>query len=215
MQRSCKKVADKLVILVYFYVKIGMISQFLIFMELKMAVEMYSREESKFLKVGLYISLILLVLLAYFVSNHKKVELDNGKYYSVTARFNRTDGLLVGDWVRMAGMNVGKVVDAKLDDHFKAILTMEIKDGINIPDDSSASIVSGGLVGSKYIEIEPGGSEDMIAPGGEFAYTQDAMVIEELLDRIVSIGKANREQLVEDAAKCKAQSNEKNSSKQN
>ena len=90
-----KKVADKLVILVYFYVKIGMISQFLIFMELKMAVEMYSREESKFLKVGLYISLILLVLLAYFVSNHKKVELDNGKYYSVTARFNRTVGLLV------------------------------------------------------------------------------------------------------------------------
>ena len=157
-----------------------------------MAVEMYSREESKFLKVGLYISLILLVLLAYFVSNHKKVELDNGKYYSVTARFNRTDGLLVGDWVRMAGMNVGKVVDAKLDDHFKAILTMEIKDGINIPDDSSASIVSSGLMGKKYIEIEPGGSMDYIPQGGEFSYTQDAMVLEELLDRIISIGKANR-----------------------
>ena len=174
-----------------------------------MAEENYSREESKYLKVGLYISFFLLALLLYFLNNHQNVELDNGKYYSVTARFNRTDGLLVGDWVRMAGMNVGKVVDAKLDDHFKAVLKMEIKDGIQIPDDSSASIVSGGLVGSKYIEIEPGGSEDMIAPGGEFAYTQDAMVIEELLDRIVSIGKANREQLVEDAAKCNAQNNEK------
>ena len=172
-----------------------------------MAEENYSRDETKFLKVGLYISLILLLVLLYFVNNHKKVELDNGKYYSVTARFNRTDGLLVGDWVRMAGMNIGKVVDAKLDEHFKAVLTMEIKDGINIPDDSSASIVSGSMMGARYIEVEPGGSEDMIAPGGEFAYTQDAMVIEELLDRIVSIGKANREQLVQDAAKCKAQNN--------
>ena len=102
----------------------------------------------------------------------------------------------------MAGMNVGKVVDARLDDHFKAILTMEIRDGIHIPDDSSASIVSSGLVGSKYIEIEPGGSEDMIAPGGEFSYTQDAMVIEELLDRIVGIGKANRNKAAAAAAKC-------------
>ena len=114
-----------------------------------MSDESYSREESRYLKAGLYISLILLGILVYFVANHKKVELDNGRYYSVQARFNRTDGLLVGDWVRMAGMNVGKVVDARLDDHFKAILTMEIKDGIHIPDDSSASIVSSGLVGSK------------------------------------------------------------------
>ena len=56
-------------------------------------------------------------------------------------------------------------------------------------------------MGSKYIEIEPGGSEDMLSPGDEFAYTQDAMVIEELLDRIVGIGKANRQALLE---KCNA-----------
>ena len=61
---------------------------------------------------------------------------------------------------------------------------MELKDGIRIPDDSSASIVSSGIMGAKYIEIEPGGSEDYLQPGGEFSYTQDAMVIEELVDRI-------------------------------
>ena len=87
------------------------------------------------------------------------------------------------------------MVDAKLDENFKAIMTLEIKDGILLPDDSSASIVSSGLMGAKYIEIEPGGSMDMIEPGGEFAYTQDAMVVEELLDRIVSIGKANRQNI--------------------
>lgn len=92
----------------------------------------------------------------------------------------------------VGGVTVGRVVGAKLDDHFNAIMTMELKDGIRIPDDSSASIVSSGIMGAKYIEIEPGGSEDYLQPGGEFSYTQDAMVIEELVDRIISIGKANR-----------------------
>ena len=154
--------------------------------------EVYSKEESRYLKVGMYVCLCLIGILTYFVISQKKVELDNGKYYSINARFNRTDGLLVGDWVRMAGLNIGRVVDATLDENFKAVLKLEIKDGIKIPDDSSASIVSNGLMGSKYIEIEPGGSEDIIVPGGEFAYTQDAMVLDELLDRIINIGKENR-----------------------
>lgn len=158
-----------------------------------MAKELYSKEETKYLKVGLYVGVLLLIGIGFFLGNRDKFEhKDGGRYYSVQARYNRTDGLLVGDLVRLAGMTVGRVVDAKLDDNFKAILTLEIKDGIEIPDDSSASIVSSGLMGPKYIEIEAGGSEDYIPAGGEFSYTQDAMVIEELLDRIVSIGKANR-----------------------
>lgn len=161
-------------------------------MEIEMAEEFYSKEESRYLKLGLYVCLFLFGILAYGIITSKDIELDNGKYYSLNARFNRTDGLLVGDWVRMAGMNIGRVVDAKLDDNFKAVLRLEIKDGIKIPDDSSASIVSSGLMGAKYIEVEPGGSEDNLAAGGEFAFTQDAMVLDELLDRIISIGKANR-----------------------
>ena len=158
-----------------------------------MSDEVYSREESRILKVGFGVALALIVLTLAVTLTRKKVSsADNGKFYDVNARFNRTDGLLVGDWVRMAGMDIGRVVDAQLDDHYKAILTLEIKDNIKIPDDSSASIVSSGIAGTKYIEIEPGGSEDYIAPNGEFSYTQDAMVIEELFDRIIGIGKANR-----------------------
>lgn len=158
-----------------------------------MAEEVYSKEETKYLKVGLYVALLLILTIGFFVGTRDKFEhADGGKYYTVMARYNRTDGLLVGDLVRLAGMTVGRVVDAKLDANFKAVLTLEIKDNIKIPDDSSASIVSAGMMGPKYIEIEAGGSEDYIPQGGEFSYTQDAMVIEELLDRIVSIGKANR-----------------------
>ncbi len=155
--------------------------------------EVYTKEETRYLRIAFMVSLVIAIIAVLFVLNKRRIGHDEeGSYYALNARFNRTDGLLIGDMVRLAGMDIGKVVSAKLDDNYKAILTLEIKDGIQIPDDSSASIVSSGLMGAKYIEIEPGGSEDMLTPEAEFAYTQDAMVLEELLDRIVSMGKANR-----------------------
>ena len=106
------------------------------------------------------------------------------------ATYNRTDGLEIGDKVRLAGIDVGYVADNELDDDFRATLTLKIRKEIQIPDDSSAAIVSSGIMGSKYIEVEPGGSEDFIADEGEFSYTQDAIILEELIDRIISMGKA-------------------------
>lgn len=163
--------------------------------EKKMQNDTYSVEETKYIKVGLYSLLFILVLMMLFYVPKRNVHaLEESDSYDVFARFNRTDGLLVGDPVRMAGMNIGKVIDAQLDNGFKAILTLDIKKGINIPDDSSASIVSSSLIGGhKYIEIEPGGNDAYLEPQAEFEYTQDAMVLEELLDRIISIGKSNRQ----------------------
>ena len=155
--------------------------------------ETYSKEEASSIKIGLYTVLLATVLIAAYIINRNIERHDEqNSHYSVQARFGRTDGLSIGNDVRMAGMNIGRVIDATLDENYKAVLTFEIKDSIKIPDDSSASIVSDGILGSKYIEIEPGGSEDFISPSGEFAYTQDAMVLEELLDRIIGMGKAQR-----------------------
>ncbi len=157
--------------------------------------ETYSKEESYALKTGLYAALVVVLITLFVVYGRKSTaEVNHGQSYEINARFNRTDGLLVGDKVRLAGVTIGQVVDAKLDADFKAILTLELDDNVKIPDDSSASIVSAGIMGSKYIEIEPGGSPDFIQPGGEFAYTQDAMVIEELIDRIISIGKSSKKE---------------------
>ncbi len=156
--------------------------------------ELYTKEETKNLKVGLAVlGAIILIFLAVILSREDISHKDGGKYYQLYARFNRTDGLLVGDLVRLSGMDIGRVTNAKLDKNFNAILTMEIKDSIKLPDDSSAAIVSSGIMGNKYIEIEPGGSEDMLSQGDEFSYTQDAMVLEELIERIIGIGKAKRQ----------------------
>ena len=157
--------------------------------------ELYSKEENKNLKVGLCIlATIILSVIAVTITRSDISHKDGGKYYKVYARYNRTDGLLIGDLVRLAGMDIGRVVNAKLDDDFKAILTLELNDSIKIPDDSSAAIVSSGIMGNKYIEIEPGGSEEMLTEGSEFAYTQDAMILEELIERIISLGKAKRQE---------------------
>lgn len=151
----------------------------------------YSKEEAYSVKIGLYVAMAIALLSAVYFSERKEFEHDeSGIYYPVYARFGRTDGLSVGDKVRMAGITVGKVTKARLDPNYNAVLTLEIKDNVKVPDDSSASIVSDGILGSKYIEIEPGGSEEYLPSGGEFSYTQDAMVLEELLDRIISIGKS-------------------------
>ena len=156
--------------------------------------ELYSKEETKNLKVGIMVlSIALLIFFIVLFSRDEITHQGGGKYYQLYARFNRTDGLLVGDLVRLAGMDIGRVVNARLDSNFKAIMTLEINEKIKLPEDSSAAIVSSGIMGSKYIEIEPGGSEDILSPGSEFSYTQDAMVIEELIERIIGIGKAKRQ----------------------
>ena len=153
----------------------------------------YSKEETKAFKVGFWVSVCLLIAGVYFINAKRKFDqVDDGSYYTLQARFGRTDGLLVGDLVRLSGVDVGRVIAAKLDENFNAVLTLEVKDSVKIPDDSSASIVSSGFMGAKYIEIDVGSSEDYLTPNSEFEYTQDAMVLEELLDRIVSIGKSNR-----------------------
>ena len=157
--------------------------------------EKFSKEESKAFNFGLFTILVFCGLFFFMAfSRHDYKHVDKHIYH-IKATFGRTDGLLVGDKVRMAGVDIGRVVNAKLEPGFSATLNLEIKEDIKIPDDSSASIVSSGLMGSKYIEIEPGGSEEYILDGGQFSYTQDAMVLEELLDRIVAMGKAKRNTL--------------------
>ncbi len=152
--------------------------------------EKFTWEESRAFNVGLAAILTFSVLFFFMAfSGHDYKHVDKNFYY-LNASFGRTDGLLVGDKVRMAGVDIGRVIDARLGPNYNAILKLEIKEGLNIPDDSSASIVSSGLMGSKYIEIEPGGSEEFIPHDGAFSYTQDAMVLEELLERIVAMGKA-------------------------
>lgn len=155
--------------------------------------ENFTKEEFKNFIIGLCVLSFCLVIMTIY-NWRRNVWADAEQTdYVIYATFNRTDGLSVGDKVRMAGVDIGYVEKSVLENDFRATLTLKIRNGIQIPDDSGAAIVSSGIMGNKYIEIEPGGSEDYIADNGYFSFTQDAMVLEELVERIISLGKAKRQ----------------------
>lgn len=153
----------------------------------------YSTEEIKSIRIGVITLVFILISVFITISHNASIKKDGmSDTYNIFANFGRTDGLNVGDAVRMSGVTIGRVISSSLDQNFNTKLTMEIDEEYKIPDDSSASIVSFGLIGGKYVEIDVGGSEDYITANGTINYTQDAMILEELLDRIISMGKSKQ-----------------------
>jgi phospholipid/cholesterol/gamma-HCH transport system substrate-binding protein len=105
--------------------------------------------------------------------------------YEVTATFDRVDGVNAGADVRMSGIKIGTVTKLELDlQTFLAKATLNIDRTVELPDDSSAEITTEGLLGGKYMAIVPGGSEDVIAPGGRIQFTQSSLSLEGLIGRL-------------------------------
>lgn len=115
-----------------------------------------------------------------------------GNGYDLNARFRHADGVTVGTDVRMSGVVVGKVAAATLDPQFRALTTLRVKSDIKLPTDTAAAIQTDGLLGNKYIELKPGAEDAVLGPGSEITYTQDAVVVEDLLEMIVNQGRAKR-----------------------
>ncbi len=121
--------------------------------------------------------------------------------YELLARFNKIDGIGIGSDVRLAGITEGKVVSSRLDDKFRAVVTLRIDPGVQLPDDSAALVETDGLLGSKFISLQPGADEAALKPGAEFRFTQDSMNVTDILDLIISQAKAKRAEAPPPAAK--------------
>ncbi len=107
--------------------------------------------------------------------------------YTVTASFTNVGGLKVRSPVTMAGVNVGRVTEIRLDPRtFSAIVSMQISQHYNqIPDDSSASILTSGLLGEQYVGLTPGGSETFLKNGSKIQFTQSAIILENLIGQFL------------------------------
>lgn len=112
--------------------------------------------------------------------------------YDLVAHFNRADGIGLGSDVRLSGVSVGKVVGQSLDDHFRAVITLRLAPDVPVPADSAALIQTDGLLGAKYIAIQPGADEANLKAGEELHYSQDSMNLQDLLELIIAQGKAKR-----------------------
>lgn len=104
--------------------------------------------------------------------------------YDVTARFDRADGVNVGTDVRLSGIKIGTVSKLGLDPKsYNAVTTLTLESSVKLPDDSSVRITSDGLLGNQYLSIEPGGSMQMIKPGGQIENTQGSIDLIGLLGK--------------------------------
>ena len=103
------------------------------------------------------------------------------------ASFDEVGGLAPRSPVVIGGVKVGQVKTIELspDGDFRARVMNDSDKDLKLPDDTAASILTQGVLGSQYIGLEPGGSDTMLESGGEIVYTQSAVVIERLIGRVI------------------------------
>jgi phospholipid/cholesterol/gamma-HCH transport system substrate-binding protein len=138
--------------------------------------------------VGIFVALGLVsfFMLAMKVSNISTLGDDNG--YMVTASFENIGGLTVRSAVTMAGVRIGRVKGIDFDEQtYEAVVQMSINPKYNrLPIDTSASILTSGILGEQYVGLEPGGSDEYLKQGDRIKLTQSALVLEQLIGRFLT-----------------------------
>jgi phospholipid/cholesterol/gamma-HCH transport system substrate-binding protein len=109
-----------------------------------------------------------------------------GNTYAVTAKFDNIGGLKVRAPVRSAGVTVGRVAAIGFDNNsFQGIVTLDIEKKYQFPKDTSAKILTAGLLGDQYIGLQPGGDDKNLAQGDTIKMTQSAVVLENLIGQML------------------------------
>ena len=137
--------------------------------------------------VGIFVVLGIsaLVTLAFKVSNISALAEQDGYY--ITAKFTNIGGLKVKAPVAMAGVRIGRVAGIEFDqDSFKAVVRMRINPQYSkLPSDSSASILTSGVLGESYIGLDAGADEQFLKDGSELTLTQSAVILENLVGKFL------------------------------
>ncbi len=136
--------------------------------------------------VGLFVAsgIAALFYMAMQISNLGVFSKDST--YSITARFENSGGLKVKSAISLAGVPIGRVTRISIDtDSYESVVEMHINSQYQLPDDTTASIFTAGLLGEQYINLEPGGSEEFIPENGIIDITQSAIVLEDIIGQFL------------------------------
>jgi phospholipid/cholesterol/gamma-HCH transport system substrate-binding protein len=137
--------------------------------------------------VGLFVAagIAALFFLAFKVSNLSSFSAEDS--YTITARFENSGGLKIKSPVSSAGVKIGHVSDISLDPKtFESVVTMTISSKFNkLPDDTTASVFTAGLLGEQYVSLEPGGSGDYLKANGKIEITQSAIILEKAIGQFL------------------------------
>jgi phospholipid/cholesterol/gamma-HCH transport system substrate-binding protein len=134
-----------------------------------------------YVKSGAFFAFIIAAMLGYIYIS-KPSGYANGNTMMLSACFSKNiDGIGKDSEVRFLGHQIGKVLKTYLNDNLKPCIKMEVLKKYNIPSDSNIEIHTDGYVGDKYLEIIPGFGLEYMEDGEEFEYTQDAVIVEDIL----------------------------------
>ena len=133
--------------------------------------------------VGIFV-IVGVLCLGYMTVNLGNVSLFGDDVYALYAKFNSVSGLRAGNPVEMLGMEIGRVGDFRMDQENQlAVVELKIKKDIKVYDDAIASIKTAGLIGDKYVSIDPGGGGDLLKQGDTILETESPIDIGELIGK--------------------------------
>ena len=131
---------------------------------------------------GTAVVLALLVFLALAYTNSRAGDLVG---YDVLARFGRVDGVAIGTEIRAAGIPVGRVVRLYLDENRQGVLVLHLDAGLELDSEASAAVATDSLFGQKFVQLDVGGGDEVINPGGEIIYTESSLIVDDLMELII------------------------------
>lgn len=139
-------------------------------------------------------AVVLLVAAVFVHFAYATAEIKAVKGYDVTATFYKIGGLDKGSDVRVNGIKVGIVTNNALDPKtYEAVVSMSISAVIQLPEDTVASIASEGMLGGKYVRLEPGTQNAFIKPGGKISKTNDFRSLEDQVGEIIFLATSSDE----------------------
>jgi len=134
-------------------------------------------------------AVVLIVAIGFLYYAYQNTRTADGGSYTLLAQFDRIDGLENGADVRVGGIKVGSVVSQTLDPaSYRAQVRFTVQDNVELPLDSSAAIMSDGLLGGKYLSLDPGGDIDMLEQDDELTLTQSSVRLEDLIGQLIYSG---------------------------
>lgn len=128
--------------------------------------------------------LFALLAVSFFWAHNTSVKEQKKDDFLLYAYFSKTDGLNIGAPVRMSGLPVGHVFALDFGDNFLVRVTLSFDKKYALPVDSSVSIETDGIFGGKHIELIPGADDELLSSGDDLVYTQDVLLLDELLNKL-------------------------------
>lgn len=138
------------------------------------------------------LGLLIVTLLSYSLFSKKEKINNDLTNYNIT--FNKIDGVQVGTKVLISGIEVGYINNISLNNNYP-LVSILVNKKIKITDDSSISIQTDGLFGSKFLLIELGGNDNYLRENDFFSFHEDSIMVEDLLKKIIQIGDMKKNEI--------------------